>query len=100
MEAHRVLRALSIALFAILLATPRAQAGMLAGNCRVSDQPAATLLLPYFEVDLDAPNGATTIVSINNASPKSELARVVLWTDWGIPTLAFDVYLTGYDVQT
>jgi hypothetical protein len=25
---------------------------------------------------------------------------MVLWTDWGVPTLAFDVYLTGYDVQT
>ena len=25
---------------------------------------------------------------------------MVLWTDLGVPTLAFDVYLTGYDVQT
>ncbi len=24
----------------------------------------------------------------------------MLWTDLGVPTLAFDVYLTGYDVQT
>lgn len=28
------------------------------------------------------------------------LSRVVLWTDWGVPTLAFDVYLDGFDVQT
>ena len=27
------------------------------------------------------------------------LVRVVLWTDWGVPTLAFDVYLVGFDVQ-
>ena len=25
---------------------------------------------------------------------------MVRWTDWGVPTLAFDIYLTGYDVQT
>ena len=25
---------------------------------------------------------------------------MVLWTNWGVPSLAFDVYLTGYDVQT
>jgi hypothetical protein len=73
---------------------------VLAGSCRVADQPAATLLIPYFEVNLDDPAGATTLVSINNASSKAALARVVLWTDWGVPTLAFDLYLTGFDVQT
>ena len=46
------------------------------------------------------PNGATTLISVNNASAKPALARMVLWTDWGVPTLAFDIYLTGYDVQT
>ena len=30
--------------------------------------PAATLLLPYFEVDLNADNGTTTLFSVNNAS--------------------------------
>src|SRR3954471_6038036 len=87
-----------------LLATPwlaaSASAGVLEGNCRVANQPAATLLIPYFEVDLGDPSGQTTLISVNNASSKSTLARVVLWTDWGVPTLAFDVFLTGYDVQT
>jgi len=46
------------------------------------------------------PNGATTLISVNNASAKPALARMVLWTDWGVPTLAFDIYLTGFDVQT
>jgi hypothetical protein len=73
---------------------------MLEGNCRVADQPAATLLIPYFEVDLDNANGQTTVFSVNNASAKPALARVVLWTDWGVPTLAFDIYLTGFDVQS
>jgi hypothetical protein len=85
---------------ALLLAGAPLSAGVLDGNCRVADQPAATLLIPYFEVDLADPQGQTTLVSINNASARSTLARVVLWTDWSVPTLAFDVYLTGYDVQT
>jgi hypothetical protein len=62
--------------------------------------PAATLMLPYFEVDLNNASGITTLFSINNASASSALAHVTLWTDQAVPTLAFDVYLTGYDVQT
>ncbi len=62
--------------------------------------PAATLLLPYFEVDLGNPNGITTVLSINNASASAAVANVVLWTDWGVPSFGFNVYVTGYDVQT
>lgn len=68
--------------------------------CTIDDVPAATLLLPYFEVDPDALDGVTTLFSINNASAQAQLAQVTLWTDWAIPTLRFPVYLTGYDVQT
>src|SRR5919106_2176045 len=66
----------------------------------IDDVPAATLLLPYFEGDLNNPSGITTLFSINNASASAAVAHVVLWTDFSIPTLDFDVYLTGYDVQT
>ncbi len=97
--ASRCFRSLLFPLALVLSVTPLA-AGVLDGNCRVADQPAATLLIPYFEVDLADTQGQTTLVSINNASARSTLARVVLWTDWSVPTLAFDVYLTGYDVQT
>ena len=83
-----------------VLAAGAVQAGDLSGNCRAANQPSATLLIPYFEVNLDDPSAQSTLFSINNASAKPALTRVVLWTDWGIPTLAFDVYLTGYDVQT
>ena len=62
--------------------------------------PAATLLLPYFEVDLGDLNGVNTLFSINNASAAAAIAHVTLWTDQSIPTLDFDVYLTGFDVQT
>jgi hypothetical protein len=89
-----------LTLLVVSLAVAPASAGVLEGNCRVADQPAATLLIPYFEVNLDDDNGQTTLFSVNNASAKPALARVVLWTDWGVPTLAFDIYLTGFDVQS
>lgn len=67
----------------------------------VIDQvPAATLLLPYFEVDLSDPNGLTTLFSINNASAAAVLTHVVIWSDLSVPVLDFNCYLTGYDVQT
>ena len=62
--------------------------------------PAATLLLPYFEVKLDDTTGVNTTFSINNATATAVLAHVTLWTDEGVPTFNYDVYLTGYDSQT
>src|SRR5215211_5636477 len=66
----------------------------------IDDVPAATLLLPYFEVDLANLNGINTLFSINNASATAVLAHVTVWSDQSVPVLDFDVYLTGYDVQT
>jgi len=66
----------------------------------IDDVPAATLLLPYFEVDLANLNGVNTLFAINNASATAVLAHVTVWSDQSIPVLDFDVYLTGYDVQT
>ena len=74
--------------------------GARATICTIDDVPAATLLLPYFEVDLDNPNGINTLFSINNASATAVLAHVVLWSDLSVPTFDFNIYLTGYDVQT
>jgi hypothetical protein len=62
--------------------------------------PAATLLVPYFEVDLSNASGITTLFSVNNASAFAMLAKVTVWTDLGVPTISFPIYLTGYDVQT
>lgn len=66
----------------------------------IDDVPAATLLLPYFAVDLNNPQALTTLFSINNASAAPAIAHVTLWTDRTVPTLDFNVYLTGYDVVT
>ncbi len=68
--------------------------------CTVDDVPAATLLLPYFEVDAGNASGVTTLFSINNASATAVLAHVTVWTDLSYPVLDFNVYLTGYDVQS
>ena len=66
----------------------------------IDNVPAATLLLPYFEVDLDNAQGVNTLFSINNADSAAVLAKVVVWSDQGVPALNFNVYLTGYDVET
>jgi hypothetical protein len=66
----------------------------------IDNVPAATLLLPYFEVDLDNPNGPDTIFTIRNTSATAILTHVVLWSDWSVPTLAVNVYFTGYDEIT
>jgi hypothetical protein len=68
--------------------------------CTIDARPAATLLLPYFEVDIDNPSGVDTFFSINNASNDAIITHVVLWTDMSVEALDFNVYLTGYDVQT
>jgi hypothetical protein len=65
----------------------------------ISNRPGTTLLLPYFEVDLDNPEGMTTLFSVNNASATAMMAHVTVWSDMGIPVFAFDIYLTGYDAQ-
>jgi hypothetical protein len=69
-------------------------------SCDISLLPAATLLLPYFEVDLDSINGQTTLITLTNTSHAEQVAHVTLWTDWGYPVIDFNVYLTGYDVQS
>ncbi len=85
-------------LLACLLVVLAAPAFAVIGT--VDDVPAATLLLPYFEVDLDSTDGINTLMSINNASATAVLAHVVVWSDLSDHVLDFNVYLTGYDVQT
>src|ERR1043166_743814 len=70
-------------------------------SCDISVSPAATLLLPYFEVDVAKPvdEATNTIFSIINTSRATQIARVTIWTDYAHPALWFNVYLTGYDVE-
>lgn len=67
-------------------------------SCDIALQPAATLLLPHFEVDIHS-RAATALITVQNLSPSPVIANVTLWTDWGYPALTFPIQLTGYDVE-
>src|SRR5258708_28396067 len=71
-------------------------------SCDIGTYPAATLLLPYFEVEVGKPAGqaANTIFTVVNTSRAPQITRVTIWTDYGYPTLWFNVFLTGYDAQS
>jgi uncharacterized repeat protein (TIGR01451 family) len=71
-----------------------------AAQCRIDDAPAATLLIPYFAVDLSSPTGMDTYFTVVNSAAAPQLASVTLWSDWAIPVMTFDLYLTGYGMQT
>ena len=70
-------------------------------SCDISVSPAATLLLPHFEVEwaqADRSRALNTIFTITNTTRFSQIAHITIWTDWSFPTIDFNVYLTGYDV--
>ena len=62
--------------------------------------PGATLLFPYFEVDSSSSTGRNTLLSLRNTSATAVLNHVTVWTDLGYPVLTFNIYLTGYDVES
>lgn len=70
-------------------------------SCDLATLPAATLFLPYFEVELDQPaiTAATTLFTIVNTSNLPQVARATIWSDAAVPVLTFDIFLTGYDVH-
>ena len=70
-------------------------------SCDIGVTPAATLLLPYFEVETAgaAGSGPTTLFTITNTTRFPQIAHVTIWTDWSSPVLDFNLFLTGYDVQ-
>lgn len=89
---------LGAALLAALGAAPAAAAVPSLAHV-VANQPGATLLLPYFEVNLADDTGVDTVFSVNNASATAILAHATVWSDLAVPVFTFDIYLTGFDVQ-
>jgi len=72
-------------------------------SCDIGIYPAATLLLPYFEVDTTQTVPSTamnTVFTVVNTSQLPQIARVTLWTDFGFPALSFPMFLTGYGMQS
>ena len=54
-------------------------------TCDIGNAPAATLLVPYFNVDFSGGNTANTVFTIVNTSRFPQIAHVVLWTDGRSP---------------
>lgn len=90
-------RSTLVLLSALAATTLLAPAPSRAAIGAMDNVPAATLLAPYFEVDLDDANGPQTRLSVFNAFDSAELTHVQLWSEWGNPTFGFDVYLGGRD---
>jgi hypothetical protein len=92
---------IALALLTVFVTVP-ASAGVSDNDatCDIKVGPAATLLLPYFEVDLQPGGEQTTLFTITNVSRYSQIAHVTLWTDWSVPVFNFNIFLTGYDVQS
>lgn len=92
-----------LAAAALLLATSASAAEVSMENntsCDIGPYPAATLLLPYFEVDINAPTttAVNTIYTVVNTSKYPQIIRSTIWSDLGYPVAWFDSFLTGYDV--
>ena len=68
--------------------------------CDAGANAAASLLVPYFEVDSQDESGMDTLVGIVNIDDDPIVAHVTVWNvdAWGVFT--FNIYLTGYDVCT
>ncbi|MBV8200955.1 MAG: hypothetical protein JOZ15_10070 [Acidobacteria bacterium] len=87
-------------LIALVAFATLARMGSALAQCAIQETPAATLLLPYFEVDLSTGYGKNTQVTVGNAFYTPQLVEAVVWSDLGVPIFSFDIYLAGYqDVQ-
>jgi hypothetical protein len=90
--------------FAATVASAQSHHVVTANNasCDIGTYAAATLLLPYFDVDVktQSTTAIDTIFTIINTSKYPQVAHVTIWTDLGYPAAGFNVFLTGYDAQT
>lgn len=69
-----------------------------AATCDIGGYTAATLLLPYFEIDYNAPatSAVDTVFTVMNTSKYPQIARMTIWTDLGFPAAWCPIFLTGY----
>ena len=71
-----------------------------AALCTPDNVPAATLLMPYFELCENCPPSyRESRVAVFNLGAAPRLARVTLWTNAAVPVFDFDVYLQGFAQQ-
>ena len=77
-------------------------------TCTIDQKPAATLLVPYFQISLN-PDGSVpaggsanyrdTLVTIGNASDVNTLAHVTIYNRRSVAVLDFMLALTQWDIQ-
>ena len=73
-------------------------------TCSQDNVPAATLLVPYFQVSGSAASGTIpaggvdTTVAITNVSSWGVIAHVTVWNKQSAAVLDFNVPMTGFDV--
>jgi len=80
----------------------------LAVFCARDVVPAATLLVPYVEVEMTGQwpnqvpdrNGKTTILRVTNTAADATLVELVIWTAVGDPVVTLHAALSGYDMWT
>lgn len=74
------------------------QAG--AALCTIDDVPGATVLYPYFQVNLDdcdAPGPLSdTVITVSNAAGEPTLTNLTVWTNADRVITGFNVYLNAY----
>ncbi|MBV9493726.1 MAG: hypothetical protein JOZ54_05740 [Acidobacteria bacterium] len=101
----KTLLALLVSLPLFAATAPAARVNAVTENnasCDIGQYPAATLLLPNFEVDINSQStkALNTVFTVINTSRTPQMARVTLWTDLGYPGSWFNLFLSGYDAQT
>jgi len=77
-------------------------------TCTTDQRPAATLLVPWFQVTFNPDGTASgtgdaaldTYVTIGNASAAPMIAHVNVYNERSVLVLDFNVALTGFDVQS
>lgn len=102
MKGASALLALFLATFASAATSTKPVITDNAASCDIGTYAAATLLLPYFEVDFRSPatKAIDTVFTVVNTSRNPQIARVTIWTDLGFPAAWFPIFLTGYGTRS
>lgn len=79
---------------------PSAPVPPVGGLCDMGNNPAATLLVPYFEVDSANNLGLDTLCGIVNVAGHYVVAHVVVWNVDSWAVFDFNIVLTPYDLVT
>ncbi len=68
--------------------------------CELGTSPAATLLVPYFEVDPADPDGPDTLVGVTNTGGEPVVVHAVVWNVDAWAVFSFNIYLVPHDLVT